>query len=203
MRKLIIALGLAIGLGFVGLGQWVTPVEATFIPRVFTAIRTGGTVTLGPGTTSAVSTAFTAVTLANSFVELKGCRSSGGAGSGDSAYIQLTSTTQVTASRLWSNGTTICKFDVFQVDPRFIKSIQRNALAFGSGGPGATVPFTVTATVVANSTLHMLGCTTNDNASGVIGNWIGHIEQTAPTTITGTADGVSGIICAWELIEWR
>lgn len=173
-----------------------------YIPSIIKKIQRG-TITLNAAVTVNTAVLGTAAPLASSRLRYLGMR--GGNASGDSAYLELTNPTTVTATRIWSNSAIIIGYEVTTYYPAFVRSIQRGLISVTAGGAGSTGTLAITAVTVAKSELSELGVAVSDNASGLIANQTVVLDLTSTILVTGTLDGNLGtfVTASVEVVEFR
>lgn len=124
-----------------------------------------------------------------------------GTPSEDFAYLQLTNSTTITATRNTTGGTTIIKGSIVDGDTtNLIKSVQQGTISISSGtGTGTAAISSVTN---ANAATHWMGFQT-PSASGVT-NQIFSILSLSGTTVTGTVavTGTASTV-AYQIIEYQ
>lgn len=162
-----------------------------------------GTVTIANGSTTGTAT-ITSVAMGNSILSLLEASNNSAAAhvSIDAKVtLMLTSATVVTATRFGSTGDVTVGFDVMELVPGVVKSIQRGTITLSSTSTTATV----TAVVTTSSLLMSLGQFSNAEftASEQPYQW-SLITLTSSTVITATRNstGFSAITQNYQLVEF-
>lgn len=144
-----------------------------------------GSITIPDGSLSATAT-ITAVDPARTILIFDGYSATDPGATADrrrrAAYIQLTNSTTVTATRGASTGQTVVDFHVIQFRAGVISSIQRGVITIPDGASSATA--TITAVTLAKSYLEYGGWSTATSGAPSNADWSVRVQLTNSTTVT-------------------
>lgn len=183
------------------------PAEASYRPTVIKSVQRG-TITIGAGSGSATA-AISAVTLANSSLVWLGNDYDGGATTNyDDAntYVDLTSTTQVTAYRASVAAQDVVSFEVIEFYGGVIRSVQRGTVLVAAGATSNTTA--ITAVTTSKSQLTRLGIyTTVDGGTAAgIGGLMHRLSLASSTSVALVRVASAGSVNhteAFQVLEFR
>lgn len=183
------------------------PAEASYRPTVIKSVQRG-TITIGAGAGSATA-AISAVVLANTSLVWLGNDYDGGATTAyDDAntYVNLTSTTQVTAYRGSTASADITSFEVIEYYGGILRSVQRGTVTVAAGAASATAAITAVTTNKAHLSLLGISTTVDGATPAGVGGLMHRMSLSSSTGVTltrvssaGSADHTE----AFQVLEYR